>query len=166
MLSLIGVTFVALSITTSTFPCFELVLNFVILIVLFSVWNFCKNLLNLKLTRSWDCLSVLKTVYRFKELLLLQKYLHISLNRHSNFPYREYDPFDWENFDEFTCKVEFRFDKHNIPLLQEALQFPGMVDVPHATNCSGLEALCMLLKRFAFPVRYCDMVPMFGQSRP
>ncbi len=58
-----------------------------------------------------------------EELLLLQKYLYTSPNRHSNFPYREYDSFDWENLDELTCKVEFRFDKCDIPLLQEALQY-------------------------------------------
>jgi hypothetical protein len=29
-----------------------------------------------------------------------------------------------------------------------------------------LEALCILLKRFAYPVQYCDMVPMFGWSVP
>ncbi len=101
-----------------------------------------------------------------EELLLLQKYLYTSPNRHSNFPYREYDSFDWENLDELTCKVEFRFDKCDIPLLQEALQFPAMVNIPHATDCSGLEALCILLKRFAYPVRYCDMVPTFGRSVP
>ena len=101
-----------------------------------------------------------------EELLLLQKHLYTSPNRHSNFPYREYDPFDWENIDEITCKVEFRFEKQHIPLLQEVLQFPAMVDIPHATECSGLEALCILLKRFAYPVRYCDMVPMFGRSVP
>ena len=86
-----------------------------------------------------------------EELLLLQKYLYT---------------FDWENIDEITCKVEFRFDKQHIPLLQEVLQFPAMVDIPHATECSGLEVLCILLKRFAYPVRYCDMVPMFGRSVP
>jgi hypothetical protein len=47
----------------------------------------------------------------------------MSPNRHSNFPYRKYNPFDWENLDELTCKVELRFDKQDIPRLQEALQF-------------------------------------------
>ncbi|CAB4044284.1 Hypothetical predicted protein [Paramuricea clavata] len=101
-----------------------------------------------------------------EELLLLQDYLCISPNRHSNFPYRGYNPFDWENLDELTCKFEFRFDKQDIPRLQEALQFPEMISIPHATDCPGLEALCILLKRFAYPVRYCDMVPMFGRSVP
>ena len=74
-----------------------------------------------------------------EELLFLQQYLFMSPNRHSNFPYREYNPFDWENLDELTCKVEFRFDKQDInPRLQEALQFPEMISIPHATP--GLEA--------------------------
>ncbi|CAB3977112.1 Hypothetical predicted protein [Paramuricea clavata] len=72
-----------------------------------------------------------------EELLLLQDYLCISPNRHSNFPYRDYNPFDWENLDELTCKVEFRFDKQDIPRLQEALQFPEMISIPHATDCPG-----------------------------
>jgi hypothetical protein len=46
-------------------------------------------------------------------------------------------PFDWENLDELTCKVEFRFDKQDIRRLQEVLQFPEMISIPHATDCPG-----------------------------
>ena len=101
-----------------------------------------------------------------EELLLLQEYLFMSTNKQANFPYRQYNRFDWENLDDLTCKVEFRFAKQDIPQLQRALQFPEMVTIPHATDCHGLEALCILLKRFAYPVRYCDMVPLFGRSVP
>lgn len=97
---------------------------------------------------------------------MLQEYLFMSTNKQANFPYRQYNRFDWENLDDLTCKVEFRFAKQDIPQLQRALQFPEMVTIPHATDCHGLEALCILLKRFAYPVRYCDMVPLFGRSVP
>ena len=56
-----------------------------------------------------------------EELLFLQEYLCISTNRHSNFPYRDYNPFDWENLDELSfgltnktfqgCKKPFNFQK-------------------------------------------------------
>jgi hypothetical protein len=84
-----------------------------------------------------------------EELLFLQEYLCISTHRHSNFPYRDYNPFDWENLDQLTCKVEFQFDKQDIPRLQEALQFPEMISVPHATDCPAFnfQFSIFLLKR-------------------
>lgn len=101
-----------------------------------------------------------------EELLLLQEHLCMSPYKQSNFPYQEYNRFDWENLDELTCKVEFRFEKQDIPHLQRVLQIPEMVSISHATTCPGLEILCIMLKRFAYPVRYCDMVPLFGRSVP
>ena len=35
-----------------------------------------------------------------------------------------------------------------------------------AVYCSGLVALCILLRRLAFPIQYCDRVPRFGRSVP
>lgn len=101
-----------------------------------------------------------------EELLLLEENLSSSEHKQSAFPYLEYDRFDWDKLDELTCKVEFRFEKQHIPRLQKALQIPDVVSIPHAKTCGGLEALCIVLKRFAYPVRYCDMVSLFGRSVP
>lgn len=86
--------------------------------------------------------------------------------KQSNFPYTEYEPFNWESYDPLTCKIELRFEKNDIPHLRNLLQIPEWVKFYRGSYCSGLEALCILLRRLAFPVRYCDMVPRFGRSVP
>ena len=83
-------------------------------------------------------------------------------SKHSYFSYTEYEPFSWENYDPLTCKIELRFEKSDIPRLQDVLQIPQWVKFYRSSYCPGLEALCIL----AFPVRYCDMVPRFGRSVP
>ena len=66
--------------------------------------------------------------------------------------------------DELICRTEFMFKKEDIPRLQAVLRIPEENSVQRCNSCTGLEALCILLKRFAFPLRYCDMVPFFGRS--
>ena len=36
----------------------------------------------------------------------------------------------------------------------------------NGTVCDATEGLCILLKRFAYPCRYSDMIPIFGRSVP
>ena len=86
--------------------------------------------------------------------------------KQSNYPYTDYEFFNWETYDPLTCKIELRFEKEDIPHLQQALQIPESVEFYRSSYCSGLEALCILLRRLAFPIRYCDMVPRFGRSVP
>lgn len=93
-----------------------------------------------------------------EEFLHLHDNLSDVQHKQSNFPFWEYNRFNWENLDELLCKVEFGFEKQHIPRLQRALQLPETINIKHATVCSGLETLCILLKRLAFPIRYCDMV--------
>ena len=84
--------------------------------------------------------------------------------KQSNFPYHVYETFDWNIMDELVCRTEFRFKKEDIPRLQAVLRIPEEIFVKRCISCTGLEALCILLKRFAFPVRYSDMVPFFGSQ--
>ena len=84
----------------------------------------------------------------------------------SNFPYKLYPPFNWDNYDENTCQNEMRFEKADILRLKRCLQIPDEVKFYKGSYCQGLEALCILLKRLAYPARYCDMVPRFGRSVP
>ena len=84
----------------------------------------------------------------------------------SNFPYKLYLPFNWDNYDENTCQNEIRFEKADILCLKRCLQIPDKVKFYKGIYCQGLEALCILLKRLAYPVRYWDMVPRFGRSVP
>ncbi|KAK2564013.1 hypothetical protein P5673_012222 [Acropora cervicornis] len=33
-------------------------------------------------------------------------------------------------------------------------------------QCDGVEGLCIMLKRFAYPCRYSDLIPIFERSVP
>ena len=61
-------------------------------------------------------------------------------------------------------KAEFRFELADLPLLAEALKIPDKIVCPNRTVATGMEALCITLKRFAYPCRYNDMIPRCGRS--
>ena len=93
------------------------------------------------------------------------------LNQSSNaeYPYTSYSRFNLKENNEVECKTEFRVKKRDIPLLAEALRVPGTVKCSQGTTSEWSdreEALCILLKRFAYPCRYSDMIPTFGRSVP
>lgn len=57
-----------------------------------------------------------------------------------------------------------RFAKGDLPLLKQLLGVPDKITCRQGTTCSGEEALFILLKRFAYPCRYSDMVSRFGRN--
>lgn len=75
-----------------------------------------------------------------------------------DFPYHEYMPFNLDDMEESECLAEFRIEKHHIPPLAEALRIPAYFITQQRSRVSGLEGLCMLLKRVAYPCRYSDMI--------
>ena len=64
------------------------------------------------------------------------------------------------------CKAEFRFYKNDIYLLGEVLDIPDIMKCPNDVLVDGTEALSVLLKRFAYPCRFGDMVARFGRPAP
>ena len=74
--------------------------------------------------------------------------------------------FDIENFTDDECKAEFRFYKNDIYFIQEVLQIPDEIIFSNRLVVSGVEATCILLKRYSYPIRLGDMVPRFGRSVP
>ena len=62
------------------------------------------------------------------------------------------------------CKTELRFDKHDLDSLFHCLRIPQQFVCQQRTVCNGMEALCIFLKRLAYPCRYTDMVPRFGRN--
>lgn len=75
-----------------------------------------------------------------------------------------YDP--EENFDigaiaDDECKAEFRVEKRDLFTLAEVLQIPEEFKCPQRSKIDGMEGLCMLLKRCAYPCRYSDMMHRF-----
>ena len=66
------------------------------------------------------------------------------------FPYWKYDRFSFHDMDETECKVEFRFHKADLELLLHILGFPDKFTCSQGTVCTGIEGLCILLKRLFF----------------
>ena len=54
--------------------------------------------------------------------------------------------------------------KDDIPILLNALRIPASLKRSQGTVCSGLEGLCLLLKRLAYPCRYFDLISTFGRQ--
>ena len=57
-----------------------------------------------------------------------------------------------------------RFRKNDLPALLACLRISGKIVCSQRTTCSRLEALCILLKRLAFPCHYTNMATRFGQN--
>ena len=87
-------------------------------------------------------------------------------SRNPSFPYYEYACFDLNNMSEAECKAEFRFEKKDLPTVAEALQIPPSFKLRQGSIVSGMEGLCILLRRLAYPCRFGDMVPRFGKPVP
>ena len=98
-----------------------------------------------------------------EEFLLLY-----DLNRSTNLeiPYWNYDEFDLDNMSNDECKAEFRFLKNDIYTLYDVINLPEQIKCSNGFKVDGLFALCVLLKRFAYPCRYLDMVSRFPVSFP
>ena len=68
------------------------------------------------------------------------------------------------NKDHTDCKADFRVEKVDIPILVKALRVPPIFKCANGTICDGTEGLCAVLKRFSYPCRYSDMIPIFRRS--
>lgn len=95
-------------------------------------------------------------------LLLYDEYT--PTNR--SYPYWEYDPFVLDNFTSAECESHFRVCKDDIPSVYNSLHIPGRFICPQGTVCDGMEGLCMLLKRLAYPSRYFDLISTFARPLP
>ena len=91
------------------------------------------------------------SVINYEELLLLY-----DLNRSDNvdLPYNSYPGFDFDDLEDDECLSEFRFYKNDLPFLTEVLEIPEVVEFYQRSICSGLEALCIFLKRPSYPCQY------------
>ena len=74
--------------------------------------------------------------------------------------------FDLDRLNEDECIANFRFGKNDIYQLKELFQIPENIFCYNGTKVDAIEALCIFLRRFAYPIRYGDMVPAFGRAVP
>ena len=87
-------------------------------------------------------------------------------NPHTRLPYWKYDRFNLEEMRDDECLVEFRFTKDEIYGLVGTFHLPEVVWCYNGWVVDSVEALCICLKRYAYPCRYADLVPRFGRSVP
>lgn len=116
--------------------------------------------------------------HELQELFLLSHAQGILDDEELLLLYEEYSPknpdFCYENFGRFSldhindaeCLAEFRFRKHDLPLLAEVLQIPESFTCYQRTVSSGMEGLCILLRRLSYPCRFSDIISRFGRPVP
>ena len=95
-------------------------------------------------------------------LVFYEEYQSANLS----FPHSSYGEFDLDDMEDDECLAEFRVKKQDLDTLAEALQIPASFHCQQRSKIDGMEGLCMLLRRFAYPCRYSDMVPRFGRPVP
>ena len=91
-----------------------------------------------------------------------------DINRTHNLdlPYWKYEKFDLDNLENDECVAEFRFQKDDISDLPGVLQVPDEIMCYNGTKVSHIEALCIFLKRHAYPCRYLDLIHRFARPVP
>lgn len=81
-------------------------------------------------------------------------------------PILRFRSFSLDSFDSCEYEAHFRVAKHDLPILLDAFQVPETFKCPQGTVCSGMEGLCLMLKRLAYPCQYFDLITLFGRSIP
>ena len=85
-----------------------------------------------------------------------------NTSKNPDFPYDCYGSFDLNEMDDSECLAEFRFHKNDVLVLLEGFQLSQSFTCHQETICDGTEALCITLRRFAYPCKYSDLIPRFG----
>ena len=62
------------------------------------------------------------------------------------------------------CKADFRVHMADLPVLAKTLGIPNRFVWPNRTVATGMEGLCVALRRFVYPCRFSDMMPRFSHS--
>ena len=97
------------------------------------------------------------------ELLLLHD---VHRRRNPQFPYWRYEKFNLELMEEDECKAEFRVRRDDIYTLTDTFGFPENFKCYNGVVVDSVEALCICLRRLAYPCRYGDIVHRFARPVP
>jgi hypothetical protein len=76
----------------------------------------------------------------------------------------ERQQFDLNEISFDQAKLNFRFEKNDIPILAELLGLPEQIITSTRNNVDRTTALCILLRRLAYPNRLKDLTLLFGLS--
>ena len=88
----------------------------------------------------------------------------INTSKNKEHPYYNCDYFELDKLSDDECLPEFRFLINDVYQLAEALGLPEEMKCYNGVKVDGMEALCISLKRFAYPCRYSDIMPRFGRG--
>ncbi|KAH7932099.1 hypothetical protein HPB51_029516 [Rhipicephalus microplus] len=70
---------------------------------------------------------------------------------------------DIDAIDSGVFRTYFRFEKEDVPRLRRALCIPDKVTTPQRVSVPGDEALCITLRRLAYPNRLRDLKHLFAR---
>ena len=101
------------------------------------------------------------------DLLSDEDILLIMLNEteHGIPIHRKYERFRLENFSDDEFSEQFRFKKEHIVALKDNLKLQDEYTGANGIKWTGIEGLCALLRRLAYPNRLMDLVPLFGRHK-
>ncbi len=88
-----------------------------------------------------------------EELVIFDLILNEKDRKYHYLKKREF-VFRLNDLDESFCYVHFRFYKEDIRRLKRVFQIPDEIILKNRINVSGEEALCILLRRLAYPNRF------------
>ena len=97
------------------------------------------------------------------ELLLLHKEFS---PKNPDYSYENYCRLELEDMNDSECLVEFRVKKSDLEILADALHIPDSFTCDQRSVVTGMEGLCILLRRLAYPCRYSHIIPRFGLPVP
>lgn len=100
--------------------------------------------------RSWDDVE---------DALLHEYFSSVSNAR----PRWSYGRFDIASMSDCEVRQQFRFERNDIGRLASALRLPASLPTAQGITIERDEALCITLRRLAYPIRLCDMERMFGR---
>ena len=118
---------------------------------------------SLKETRDLLLVSSVKGIINANEFAILY---NVNMSKNPLFPYDNYEEFSLDNFSEEECIAEFRVEKNDLTVFADSDEIPPVFRCSQRSVFGGMEGLCMLLKRLAYPCRYSDMIPRFGRPVP
>lgn len=75
-----------------------------------------------------------------------------------------YQKLDIDNLINDQCRTMFRFEREDINILSNALRLPEKNICTNRTVTSGVEGLCIVLRRLAYPCRLEDLEPVLGRT--
>ena len=75
----------------------------------------------------------------------------INKSKNATYPYWKYEGFDLDALSDDECLADFRFRRDDIYRLFQVLDIPEEVVCYNRTKFDGIQALCVFLRRSAYP---------------